>query len=306
MRAATVAARRRNESDLPTLFLLCGSYSPRSQETERALPLGDAKVVPSETLREQHATKRLPSPRPSPRTRGGGRAALELRYAGAAAQRGIRRAVETASGRAARRCATRRSLASGGDVLVPVLEVRLPVLRDRVSQAAADVDRAVLLRHAPRVEVLAGLLDGAAVVLDPPPAPLEPDQGLGLGARRPPEGVVLVRADRRREAVCRSEEVQRAGLPVVAGEDARLRAFLGRERAVDPRDLRDELRPAELIAEPLLERTLVRHLGLRRRGADSPLVREQLVGRQEREDGRRDARSHRDDDPRDCRLRPQP
>src|SRR6267143_5180085 len=49
---------------------------------------------------------------------------------------------------------------------VPVFEVGRPVFGDRVPQAAAHVDRAILFGHAPGVEVLADFLDGTTVVLD--------------------------------------------------------------------------------------------------------------------------------------------
>src|SRR5580765_798280 len=97
-----------------------------------------------------------------------------------------------------------------------MLEVRGPVLGDRVLQPAAEVDRPVLLGHAPGMEVLARLLHRTAVVLHSSEAPLKPDQSLRFRLRRSPEVVVLVSADRPRKAVFRAEEVERARLPVVA------------------------------------------------------------------------------------------
>src|SRR5205814_4695997 len=135
-----------------------------------------------------------------------------------------------------------------------------------------QVDRAVLFRHSPGVEVLPGLLDRAAMVFDAAPAPLQPDEGRGLRLRRAPEVVVLVSADRGRQAVCGAEQVQGAGLAIVAREDAGPRALLGGQRPVDPGYVRDELLPAELVSQALFERALMPDLGLRRGGADAPLV----------------------------------
>src|SRR6478672_1596329 len=98
-----------------------------------------------------------------------------------------------------------------------MFKVRSPVLRDGVLQAAAEVDRPILLGHAPGMEMLPGFLHRAAMVLDSTKPPLEPDQGLRLRrGRRAPEVVVLVSADRPRKAVFRAEEVERARLAVVA------------------------------------------------------------------------------------------
>src|ERR1035441_940241 len=106
---------------------------------------------------------------------------------------------------------TRSSRLRRGVRLVPMLEGGGPVLRQRFSKAAAQVDRAVLLGHPPRVEVLPDFLDREAVVFHALPAPLQPDEVLGLRLRRAPEVVVLMGADRRRQAVGGPEEVQPAG-----------------------------------------------------------------------------------------------
>src|ERR1039458_10337566 len=129
---------------------------------------------------------------------------------------------------------TRSSRLRRGVRLVPMLEVGGPVLRQRMAEAAAQVDRAVLLGHPPRVEVLPRLFDRAAVVFHALPAPLQPDEVLGLRLRRPPEVVALVGANGRRQAVGGTEEVQRAGLPVVAREDAGTRAFFWRKGPLRP------------------------------------------------------------------------
>ena len=80
--------------------------------------------------------------------------------------------------------------------------------------------------------VLAGCLDRAAMGPDSLAARLGPAGVLGLFRGRPPEVVVLVRADGGRQAERRSVEVQGSGLAVVAREDAGLRALLGRQRQI--------------------------------------------------------------------------
>src|SRR5262245_13405158 len=119
---------------------------------------------------------------------------------------------------------------------VPVLELR-PQLGQRRLQAAADVDRPVLLGHAPRMEVASRLLDRRAALLEPLARALQHDHHLTGRALGSPEEVRLVPADRARQAVARAPEVDRPGLAVVAGEDGGLRALLGWQRGEDVRHL---------------------------------------------------------------------
>src|SRR5438552_559998 len=160
-------------------------------------------------------------------------------------------------------------------LLVPVLEVGGPVLRDRVAQAAAHVDWAVLFRHPPWMKVLPDFFDREAVIFDTPQSPLQPYEVLGLDLRRAPEVVVLMCADRVGQAVGGAEQMEGARLPVVAREDAGPRPLRVRKRPIDARHVRDELLPAELIAQALLERALVPDFRPGRSDVEPPLVGQQ-------------------------------
>src|SRR5205085_191980 len=69
------------------------------------------------------------------------------------------------------------------------------------------------------------------------------------GGTRAAIPVGVHRTDRARQAVARAVQVDRAGFAVVVGVDGGVRAFRRRQRAPDRRDLRDVVRPADLLGE---------------------------------------------------------
>ncbi len=71
---------------------------------------------------------------------------------------------------------------------------------------------------------------------------------------RSPEPVVVVAADRAGQAVGVAEEIDRAGLAVVLGEDARLRPLVRWQRVVDAGDFGNHFRPAMHVRVVLRQR----------------------------------------------------
>src|SRR5258708_7887345 len=83
-----------------------------------------------------------------------------------------------------------------------------------------------------------------------PPARHDDHAFAGVITRSPQE-IILMAADRTRQAVLRTEEVDGAGLPVILSEDRGPRADVRRKIVVNPRDLRRHFLPAELVGEEL-------------------------------------------------------
>ena len=80
------------------------------------------------------------------------------------------------------------------------------------------------------------------------------DHALAGVAVRSPVPVVLMKADRRRQAVLRSEVIDRASLPVVAGLDRGLGLHVGRQAVIDARHLGHHGFPSKLVGIVLRQR----------------------------------------------------
>src|SRR2546425_1926545 len=120
-----------------------------------------------------------------------------------------------------------------------------PDVGHRLAEPAADPHgTAVLIRHAaPAVDgggALTRLEQGAEPLL----GAAHHDQHAAVPAARTPEPVVVVAADRRREAPAPAQQVDRAGDAVIGGEDARRCRILGRQAPVDLDDRPDDRLPA--------------------------------------------------------------
>src|SRR5579859_2594850 len=134
--------------------------------------------------------------------------------------------------------------------LIPVLEP-VPHLRKGLLESVADPDREVLFLHAPPRGQGWTLVIGVAPTLGTVAIPLQQDQAFASVLTRSPVIVVLVRADRFRQSILPAEEVDGAGLAIIARQDSRFGAHLRRQRVINSRDGLHHLRPAKLVAEVL-------------------------------------------------------
>src|SRR5689334_19357590 len=104
---------------------------------------------------------------------------------------------------------------------------------------------------------------------------------------RPPIPVVVVVADRPREAVPWPVEIDRRCFAPAVAEDGCSRALLRRHAVIDARDLLHHLLPAELVGEVLRQRTVVLPLRHYWRNVEYRLVAEIVLWRK---DGARNRR----------------
>src|SRR5215831_6911429 len=164
------------------------------------------------------------------------------------------------------------------EILVPVVAVP-PDLLNVELDASTEINRRVLLAHAPFFIMRKGLVR-SAVVAHVVEAPLDEDEVFVLDRRRTPVPVVLMAGVGGRQAVTRPPEVDSAGFTVIAGPDAGFGALVRRDGSIDLSYLADQLRPAELVGGRLRPKTLHVNFGLRRLEAEGGLVTEVLVGRE--------------------------
>src|SRR5579862_6639701 len=171
------------------------------------------------------------------------------------------------------------ALVNAANNLVPMMRVP-PDLLDVELDAAAKINRGVLFVHA-ELLVMVELLVGRAIVANILETPLDDDQ-VPIDLRgRTPVPMILMAGVCVRQAVLRSEFVDRPGLAIVTGPDAGLGALVGRERVVNVGDVVNQFRPSELISDWLRQKRLVVHFGLRELDAERILISEHPFRRKE-------------------------
>lgn len=93
--------------------------------------------------------------------------------------------------------------------------------------------------------------DAAEKPIQPCVAVAEDDHAISRVSARTPQEISLMAAQRRRQPVARAEKVDRAGLPVILGENCAARAFPRRDAVpCDCRFLYD-FPPVKLVSVPL-------------------------------------------------------
>src|ERR1700722_15990800 len=157
--------------------------------------------------------------------------------------------------------------------LIPVMRVP-PDLLDIESDPAAEVDWRIFLGHAEGLEMFE-CLKRSAVVAHIFETPLNDDEVLENLGRRAPVPMVLMARPGAGQPVLRPELVNRPGFTVIAGPDAGLGAFVGRQGVVDVGDFMRHLGPSKLVSHRLRQPRLVSNLSLG--GSDAYGV---LIGQQ--------------------------
>src|SRR6185312_16879439 len=86
-----------------------------------------------------------------------------------------------------------------------------------------------------------------------PPIPLQENQILSCVIARPPIIVVLVSADRFWQTVLRAKKIDRSGFPIISRKNSRFCTNLRGKGVVHARNRPHHFRPANLVAEVLLQ-----------------------------------------------------
>lgn len=121
----------------------------------------------------------------------------------------------------------------------------VPGLSKIPPQAAADEDRsACFVRHREGRAKRSGDLDAVAIVSPAFGIAVDVDDYLAVVTARPPKEILVIPADRRRQAVGLAIDVDRRRLAVVGGENRGGAAFGLGQAALDARHLGLECAPA--------------------------------------------------------------
>src|SRR5271166_4602239 len=172
-----------------------------------------------------------------------------------------------------------------------------PDLVQRLAYVPAEPKRLPrFLGHAERVVDPADRLDRAERFEVALAAAAENEHNASVRAPRPPEEVVLVRADDGRAAPERPEEVHRRRLAVVPAEEDGLRLILQRQRLISLANGFRNLRPAEHVGVILRQRAEVQLLARARLEPEGALILQVGGDRQDRHDERRGHDGAQDDE----------
>src|SRR5690242_19094154 len=126
-----------------------------------------------------------------------------------------------------------------------VLQSR-PLVIELLEPSPANPDRpAGLERKGPRVIGSAHGLDGGVDLEQVLTAAAQLYDDVSAMPTRPPQTIVVVSADRGRQAPGLGKEVDRRRLPIVAREKYRVRSFFRRQRLIGTADRGREFAPAE-------------------------------------------------------------
>src|SRR5579864_834179 len=176
---------------------------------------------------------------------------------------------------------------------VPVLHQRPDFVQGPL-EAAAIIDVEMLVRHGVGVINAGDFLNVGKPRLEVILPPSHDDHTFAGVPTRPPEEVVLMRADGGRQAVFRTEQVDGSGLAVILAEDRGFRSDLRREVVIDARDGRRHLLPAKLVGKELRQRAEPVSFDRGRREMQRPGIPDVRLGRQNRNRNRREERGGRD------------